>query len=71
MMSGQSRIMVWVWYVAAWSACVGTAYAFTLMQTGNAPNILAVAGQWLPTALLYPVADRLIARFEDADPRFR
>ena len=71
MMSGQGRIMVWVWYVAAWSACMGTAYAFTLMQTGNAPNILAVAGQWLPTALLYPVADRLIARFEDADPRFR
>ena len=39
--------------------------------TGNAPSLLAVAGQWLPTVLLYPLADRLINRFEDADPRFR
>jgi len=71
MMSGQSRLMMWVWYVAAWSIGMGCVYLVVLMQTGNAPNILAVAGQWLPTALLYPVADRLIGAFEDTDPRFR
>jgi rod shape-determining protein MreD len=72
MMSGQSRLMMWVWYVSAWSAGMGSVYLAVLVQTGgNAPSILAVAGQWLPTALLYPLADRLIGAFEDADPRFR
>ena len=71
MMSGQGRIMMWAWYAAAWSACMGAIYMAVRMTTGNSPNILAVAGQWLPTVLLYPLADRLISRFEDADPRFR
>jgi rod shape-determining protein MreD len=71
MMSGQSRTMLWAWYAAACALAMGVAYAAVVMETGNPPSLLAVAGQWLPTALLYPVADRLIGRFEDADPRFR
>ncbi|MEI9889555.1 MAG: hypothetical protein WDN45_01990 [Caulobacteraceae bacterium] len=71
MMSGQSRIMMWVWYAAAATACMASIYLAVRIVTGNSPNILAVAGQWLPTVLLYPLADRLISRFEDADPRFR
>jgi rod shape-determining protein MreD len=71
MMSGQGRLMMWVWYAAAWSAGMGVAYTATMVHAGHGPNILAVAGQWIPTVLLYPAADRLIARFEDADPRFR
>jgi rod shape-determining protein MreD len=50
---------------------MGSVYLAVRFTTGNSPNILAVAGQWLPTVLLYPLADRLIGRFEDADPRFR
>jgi rod shape-determining protein MreD len=71
MMSGQSRLMMWVWWAAAMSACMGSIYLTVRMIDGNAPNPLAVALQWLPTVLLYPLADRLIGRFEDADPRFR
>ncbi len=71
MMTGQSRLMMVLWYVVAWSAGMGAAWLAVRLGTGDAPNILAVAGQWLPTALLYPLADRLIGRFEDIDPRFR
>jgi len=71
MMSGQSRVMMWLWYLVAWSAGMGVAVAMIVQHTGHIPNILAMAGLWLQTALLYPLADRLISRFEDADPRFR
>ncbi len=71
MMSGQSRIMLWAWFGAAASFAMGVAYLAVLIETGNAPSLLAVAGQWAPTVLLYPLADGLIGRFEDADPRFR
>ena len=71
MMSGQSRLMMWIWYLSACTAAMGVTYLAIALQTHNLPNLLAVAGQWLPTALLYPLADRLIGRFEDSDPRFR
>jgi rod shape-determining protein MreD len=71
MMSGQGRVMQWCWFAAATSIAMGSAYLTVLISSGNTPNILAVAGQWLPTVLLYPLADRMIDRFEDADPRFR
>ena len=71
MMGGQGRVMTWLWWTATLTACMGAVYLAVRVLTGNAPNPLAVAGQWLPTLLLYPLADRLIARFEDADPRFR
>ena len=71
MMSGQSRTMLWAWYAAACAVAMATAYLAVVLETHSAPSLLAVAGQWLPTAILYPVADGLIGRFEDADPRFR
>jgi rod shape-determining protein MreD len=71
MMSGQSRLMMWVWWTATISAGMGAVYLAVRLVTGNTPSVLALAGQWVPTLLLYPLADRLISRFEDADPRFR
>jgi rod shape-determining protein MreD len=71
MMSGQSRLMMWLWYAIACWAAMGAGYLAVLIGGGAAPHPLAVAGEWLPTALLWPIADRLITRFEDADPRFR
>lgn len=71
LMTGRSQLMNWIWYLAAWSAGMGAAYVAAWLDVHNRPNIWAVMGQWLPTALLYPLADRLIGRFEDADPRFR
>ena len=41
------------------------------LTAGSAPSLLSTAGQLGPTILLYPLADRLIARFEEADVGFR
>ncbi len=71
MMGGQSRLMMWLWWAATLTVAMGVVYLAVRVVDHNAPNLLAVAGQWLPTVLLYPLADRLIGRFEDADPRFR
>ena len=53
----------------------GTALAFgwilTSLLSGAAPSLMGLLGQFVPTALLYPAAYVLIARFEDADVRFR
>lgn len=71
MMSGQGRAMMWMWYAFACALAMGCAYAATALEAGVPPSLLAVFWQYLPTVLLYPFADRLIERFEDADVRFR
>jgi rod shape-determining protein MreD len=50
---------------------MGAGYLFTMLQVKGAPDPIAVAWQFLATVVLYPFADRLIGRFEDADVRFR
>jgi rod shape-determining protein MreD len=42
-----------------------------MLDTQNAPSLVSLAWQFLATVILYPFADRLIDRFEDADVRFR
>jgi rod shape-determining protein MreD len=71
MMSGQSRLMTWAWYGAGCLTATGVAYMIVTLDTGGAPSLLSTAGQLGPTILLYPLADRLIARFEEADVGFR
>ena len=71
MLAGQSQLMMWVWYGAATMLALGAGYLFTMLSTQNAPDPMAVFWQFLATVVLYPIADRLIDRFEDADVRFR
>ena len=71
MLAGQSRLMMWVWYGAATALALGAGYLFTMLDARSAPDPLAVFWQFLATVVLYPFADRLIERFEDADVRFR
>ena len=71
MMVGQSGAILWAWYAAICGVSFGAAFLFTLWDAGAAPSLLAVAWQYLATILLYPIAHRLIERFEDADVRFR
>ncbi len=71
MMSGQSRLVLWSWFASMVFVAMFTGYALTLLDSGTAPNIMAAFWQFLPTILLYPFANRLIERFEDADVRFR
>ena len=71
MMSGQSRLIMWVWYAAVTALAMGAAYLFTMIDARAAANLLAVFWQYAVTVALYPLADGLIERFEDADVRFR
>ncbi|MNJ23471.1 hypothetical protein D3C77_178570 [compost metagenome] len=70
-LSGQATIVLFALYVISTGLAFAVAYAVTLMDVGNAPSVLAVAGQVIPTLLLFPLADWLIERFDDADVRFR
>lgn len=71
MMAGQSKPMMWVWYATTTAVGMGAVYLCTMAQAGEAPNLFATGWQYLATIILYPFADRLIDRFEDADVRFR
>lgn len=71
MLAGQSQLMMWLWYAAATALTLGAGYLFTMLETRNAPDAISVGFQFLATVILYPFADRLIDRFEDADVRFR
>ena len=71
MLAGQSQLMMWVWYAASTALTLGAGYLFTMLDAQNAPDPISVGFQFLATVVLYPFADRLIDRFEDADVRFR
>lgn len=70
-LAGQSQLMMWIWYGASTALTLGAGYLFTMLNTQNTPDPLGVLWQFLATVVLYPFADRLIERFEDADVRFR
>jgi rod shape-determining protein MreD len=71
MLAGRSRIELWAWYGAVTALTLGVGYLITMLDTKGMPSPLAVGWQFLATVVLYPFADRLIERFEDADVRFR
>jgi rod shape-determining protein MreD len=71
MMMGQSRTMMWAFFAFISFVGIGVGYSIVILDTGNAPSVVATFWQLLPTALLYPFAHRLVERFEDADVRFR
>jgi rod shape-determining protein MreD len=70
-LAGQSRDMMWIWYGAGTMLSLGAGYLFTLLATRSAPDPVTLTWQFLATVVLFPVADVLIQRFEDADVRFR
>jgi rod shape-determining protein MreD len=71
LMVGQSGAVLWGWYAGMTIFAFGFAYLLTLSRGATAPNLGATALQLVVTAALYPLAHRLIDRFEDADIRFR
>ena len=71
LMAGQSTPVLWAWYVAAVALAFGAAYLFVMLDTHVTPDPVSVGLQLAVTAALFPLAARLIARFEDADIRFR
>ena len=71
MLAGQSQVMMFVWYAASTALTLGAGYMFTMLDTQNTPDPIRLFWQFLATVVLYPVAARMIDRFEDADVRFR
>jgi rod shape-determining protein MreD len=71
MMTGQSRVMMSIWYATVCAFAMVAGYLFTMLDSLAAPSLLAVFWQFLATLLLFPFAHRLIDRFDDADVRFR
>lgn len=71
MLAGQSRGMMWAWYGVLTALSMSAAYLFTMLDAKGMASPLSVFWQFLATVILYPFADRLIERFEDADVRFR
>jgi rod shape-determining protein MreD len=70
-LAGQSQVMMWLWYALSTALALGAGYLFTMLLTHTAPDPVTVGWQFLATVVLYPFANLLIERFEDADVRFR
>lgn len=70
-LAGQSQLMMWIWYALSTAMAMGTGYLFTMLHTQSTPDLVTVGWQFLATVVLYPFANLLIERFEDADVRFR
>ena len=68
---GQDTRVLFGWYGAATALCFSMAYMVVWLRAGNAPSLISLALQVLPTVLLFPLADRLVQRFDDGDVRFR
>ena len=71
MLTGRGPIMLWIWYGVACLLAFGVGVLITLSRTDEIPSPLALGWQAFITIMLYPLAGRLIARYEDADVRFR
>lgn len=70
-LAGQSQLMMWLWYAACTVLALGSGYLLTMLDTQTHPDPVTVGWQFLATVVLYPFANMLIERFEDADVRFR
>lgn len=68
---GQDFIIMWASYGAATALAFGVGYLVMTMITGGPPNLISVGWQYLATLALFPIAHRVIGRYEDADVRFR
>ena len=68
---GQETRVLFVWYTVASLGAFFLAYVIVTIDAKRAPSLLALLGQIVPTLLIFPLADRLIQRFDDGDVRFR
>ncbi|MDZ4362665.1 hypothetical protein [Brevundimonas sp.] len=68
---GQETHVLFVWYGLGTVAAFILTYLIATLLSGNAPSVLSLLGQVLPTLLLFPIAGRMIERFDDGDVRFR
>ncbi len=66
---GQSGAVLWAWYVGLTLVGFFCVNLISDSDLGQSPRAAAVGLQALATGLLYPLAHRLIERYEDAGAR--
>ena len=70
-LSGLSWWGLCAWYAVAVGLAMAAGDLMTVMDNGAAPSLVAVFWQFVASLVLFPLSNRLIERFEDADVRFR
>ena len=70
-LSAQGFWGLWAWYAAACAAALAAGLVFTSLRAGLLPGLVGVGWQFAATVALFPFANHLIERYEDADTRFR
>src|SRR5262249_28129190 len=68
---GRGLLAMLAWYGLVTAGAFAVGFLLMAMDAGEAPNLVAVAFQYLATLALFPFAYYLIERYEDADVRFR
>lgn len=71
LLAGQETQILFVWYGCCTTLAFLLAYLVVSLDAGNAPSLLALLGQMVPSLLLFPIADWMVQRFDDGDLRFR
>jgi rod shape-determining protein MreD len=70
-LSGQDAWVMWALYAAVSAFALLAGVGVIAADDEGAPAIAGVVWQWLASVALFPLAHRLILRYEDADVRFR
>ena len=71
LLAGQETQNLFVWYACCTLLAFLLTYLIVSIRATNAPSILSLFGQMIPTLLLFPVANMMIERFDDGDMRLR
>lgn len=71
MLIGQQLVVLWLGYAVACAMAELAGVLITQTLSHSTPQVVGVLCQWGVTVALYPLAHRLIERFDDADVRFR
>jgi rod shape-determining protein MreD len=69
LVTGRGTLLLWVWYLGLTMIAFTAAYLTTMLRAHVAPYLPSVLWQLLATLALFPLAQRLIAFFEDAEIR--
>lgn len=70
-LAGQETRVLFAWYAVCTVGSFALAYLIVSLRSANAPSLLALFWQVLPTLLLFPISAWMIERFDDGDLRFR
>ena len=70
-LSGQDFVVMWALYAGACAIAFAVGYLVISARAGDPPALIGVFWQFLVSAALFPFAQLLIVRYEDADVRFR